>query len=294
MIEKHIEKILQSYKEIGCINQHDENNLPSRDSIKSILEKLKEILFPGYFEEKAISKNNLSYYIGEKIIETSDKLSNEILKSICWKCEKSTKNDCDDLEPCKENANKIINNFMEFIPSLRKELKNDIASIFRGDPAAKSEPEVILAYPGFQAVTAYRIAHFFYKEGVPFIPRLLMEIIHSNTGIDIHPGATIGHSFCIDHGTGVVIGETSIIGNNVKLYQGVTIGALSVKKDLKGQRHPTIEDNVTVYARTTILGGKTVIGKNSIIGGNVWITQSIPPNSTIYLKADDRQTIKTK
>ncbi|MFC1770691.1 serine O-acetyltransferase EpsC [Candidatus Margulisiibacteriota bacterium] len=294
MIKKYIENILKSYQKIGFVNQQDEHNLPSRESVKEILIKIKEILFPGYFDEHPIGKHNLSFLIGEKVLDTADKLSKEVLKSICWRCKIEDKENCPSLQTCKKKAKRIINDFIKFVPKLRDELLKDIKAFFAEDPAAKSEHEIILAYPGFQAVLSYRIAHFLHSEGVPLIPRLMMEIVHSDTGIDIHPGATIGQSFCIDHGTGVVIGETSVIGNNVKLYQGVTIGALSVKKDLKGKRHPTIEDNVTIYARTTILGGKTTIGKNSVIGGNVWLIKSVPPNSTIYIAPDKNQIKKTK
>ena len=172
-------------------------------------------------------------------------------------------------------------------------MKQDIEATFNGDPAAISFSEVIMAYPGFHATLVYRLANFLYKKNIPLIPRLMSEIIHSGTGIDIHPGATIGSHFCIDHGTGLVIGETTEIGNHVKIYQGVTLGALSIKdRETKGKRHPTVEDNVTIYARSTILGGRTIIGKNSIIGGNLWITRSIPQNSRVFIEAQSNYVIK--
>ncbi len=175
--------------------------------------------------------------------------------------------------------------FYEMIPGIEQMLNEDALAVFEGDPAAKSSQEVIRSYPGFKAIAAYRIANALFKLDVDLIPRMISEVVHSRTGIDIHPGATIGKSFCVDHGTGVVIGETCIIGNNVKIYQGVTLGALSVKKeDAKIKRHPTIEDNVVIYAGSTILGGETVIGANTIIGGNVWITSSVKPNSKIYFR----------
>jgi serine O-acetyltransferase len=159
----------------------------------------------------------------------------------------------------------------------------------KGDPAAKSEAEVILSYPGFEAIMVHRLAHFFWKCQVPLIPRMMSEQVHSRTGIDIHPGAEIGESFFIDHGTGVVIGETTVIGKDVKLYQGVTLGALSVKKELADKkRHPTLEDNVTIYSGATILGGETIIGRNSVIGGNVWLTHPVPPDSTVYIRVGDQ------
>jgi serine O-acetyltransferase len=182
--------------------------------------------------------------------------------------------------------------YMEAIPNVHRLLKLDAESILKGDPAAVSRTEVIRTYPGFRAIAVYRLAHEFYKLGVPLIPRILTEHVHGLTGIDIHPGATIGERFCIDHGTGVVIGETVSIGNNVKIYQGVTLGALSVKKDLaKTKRHPTIEDNVIIYSGATILGGETVIGYDSIVGGNVWLTKSVPPGSRIYYDSVVRQKV---
>lgn len=179
----------------------------------------------------------------------------------------------------------ITNEFMDRVPELYEMMLEDAKAIHDGDPAAKSVEQVIRTYPGFLAIACYRIGHAFCESGIPLLPRILTEYAHSKTGIDIHPKAKIGTHFCIDHGTGVVIGETTVIGNNVKLYQGVTLGALSVKKDMaKIKRHPTIEDNVVIYAGATILGGNTTIGKNSIIGGNVWITENIPANSRVYHK----------
>jgi serine O-acetyltransferase len=184
------------------------------------------------------------------------------------------------------NPAKLREQFFDALPTIYAKLGQDIDAMFEGDPAAKSREEVIMTYPGFYAIAAYRIAHQLHSLGVLGIPRIITEHAHSKTGIDIHPGAKIGDHFCIDHGTGVVIGETSVIGDHVKIYQGVTLGALSVnKEDASKKRHPTLEDNVVVYAGATILGGDTVIGKGSVIGGNVWLTSSIPPNSKIYYQA---------
>ena len=181
----------------------------------------------------------------------------------------------------------IAEAFFRSLPEIHRQLLIDATAIERGDPAAESVDEVILAYPGFQAIAVYRIAHRFLELGVPLLPRVLTEWAHERTGIDIHPGAALGHPVVIDHGTGVVIGETAIIGNNVKLYQGVTLGALSVNKSLAStKRHPTIESDVVIYANATILGGETVIGRGSVIGGNVWITASIPPNSIVYQRSE--------
>lgn len=178
---------------------------------------------------------------------------------------------------------KVASNFFDRIPELYRQMNTDVTSILSGDPASKSEYEIIRTYPGFFAIALYRIAHTLFKLDVPLIPRILTEYVHSVTGIDIHPGAVIGEYFYIDHGTGIVIGETTRIGNHVKLYQGVTLGALSVEKYMANmKRHPTIEDHVIIYSGATILGGETIIGHNSIVGGNVWLTRSVPPNSTVY------------
>lgn len=290
-LEKQIKQILNSYKEVGGINQNDGCKIPSKSSIQDILKLIKNILFPGYFIKEDLSLHNIEELISSKVYKLSDLLSEEITRSFVWlqHVEKQPEN----TREAKEKAIKITKSLLENIPAIRETLKTDVTAHYQGDPAAKSHSEIILAYPGFTAIMVHRIAHFLLKHNVPLIPRLMSEIVHSETGIDIHPGATIGSHFCIDHGTGIVIGETAIIGDQVKLYQGVTIGALSVDKSLSSvKRHPTIEENVTIYARTTILGGETIIGKNSIIGGNLWIIESIPQNSKVYIAADKYQ-IKT-
>lgn len=290
--KNNIDAIMQSYAQLGGINHLEGENLPSRNQIIKTLNLLKEILFPGFFNPLSIDQNNLHYVIGQKVNELGQDLFIELLKSICLGCDIPKKCSKAQHAVCEKRAANATNQLIASIPNLRKQLKTDANAIFQGDPAAKSESMVILAYPGFQAIAIYRIAHLLYKLDVPLIPRIMTEIAHSETGIDIHPGAQIEIGFCIDHGTGVVIGETAIIGRNVKIYQGVTIGALSVKKSIKGKRHPTIEDNVTIYAHATILGGETTIGANSIIGGNVWLTESVKPNSKIYLSTKDRLIIK--
>ncbi len=186
----------------------------------------------------------------------------------------------------KAGSDEITSAFFDSLPEIYATINDDVDAMFEGDPAAKSRSEVIRTYPGFYAISAYRVAHFLHQHGVAEVPRIITEHAHSKTGIDIHPAARIGKHFCIDHGTGIVIGETAVIGNHVKLYQGVTLGALSVsKEDAEKKRHPTLEDNVVVYAGATILGGETVIGANSIIGGNVWLTRSVPANSKIYYQS---------
>ena len=193
---------------------------------------------------------------------------------------------------CEGDNNHAAKEFCDYLPTLRALLNKDVEAIYNGDPAARSHHEIILAYPGFTAISAYRIAHFLEKHKVPLVPRMITEHAHSITGIDIHPAAKIGEYLCIDHGTGVVIGETAIIGNHVKIYQGVTLGALSVpRRNSTGKRHPSIEDHVVIYAQVIILGGETTIGAHSVIGGNVWITESVPPHSKIYYQNESQKTI---
>ncbi|MEK7298909.1 MAG: serine acetyltransferase [Candidatus Margulisiibacteriota bacterium] len=286
-----IASILASYQSIGGINHLDGTSLPSRQSISVILSKIKQLLFPGFFEELCLQPHNITQVVGERVYDVVDHLAGEVYKSMLF--EQKKRPSAKTVSALRKDAMAMALAFMSQIPDLRLMLKGDAQATFEGDPAAYSEPEILLCYPGFQATTVYRIAHFFYALGLRLIPRMMTEICHSETGIDIHPGATIGHHFCIDHGTGLVIGETAVLGHHVKLYQGVTIGALSVpKRNVRTKRHPTLEDHVIVYARTTILGGDTVIGKESVIGGNVWLTQSVPPHSKIYLTHDLKQKIK--
>ncbi|MEK9727509.1 MAG: serine O-acetyltransferase EpsC [Candidatus Margulisiibacteriota bacterium] len=245
------------------------NKVPliSLEEIENLLNLFKKALFPGVFH--LIEQKELRIFLETTLIECQEKLKIAILK----------------FGHSEIESKKITNNFMNELPKLKKELSLDIQAIFDGDPAAKGQEEVIIAYPSLEAIMVYRIANRLNQYNCELLARTCSGIAHRNTGVDIHPGAKIGNNFCIDHGTGIVIGETAIIGQNVKMYQGVTIGALSVsKKKQNTKRHPTIEDNVTIYAGATILGGETIIGKNSIIGGNVWVTRSIPENSKIYIK----------
>lgn len=241
--------------------------LPARTAICKFTEGLLELLFPQLSEKHFKSSEELEIF--------AESLKND-LKIIFL----NTQTNLD------KSPDQIVKSFFKSIPMVYDLLLEDAQAIHDGDPAAKSRDQVIRTYPGFLAIACYRIGHSFCQIGVPLLPRILTEYAHSRTGIDIHPRAAIGTHFCIDHGTGIVIGETTNIGNNVKIYQGVTLGALSVKKEMaKIKRHPTIEDNVIIYAGATILGGNTIIGKNSIIGGNVWLTESIPPNSRVYHKS---------
>jgi serine O-acetyltransferase len=280
-VDEAVRGVLDSYDQLGGINHIGGPNLPSRQRSIDILQALRSILFPGYYERDPVDETALFYMTGERVAWVRKNLAEEITKSLCHDCRMNGR--CDQLPECAEKAQDITDDLLRALPGIRTRLHLDVHAALEGDPAAVSEAEVIVAYPGMAAVSTHRIVHFLYQREVPLLPRIMSEYIHHQTGIDIHPGATIGDSFFIDHGTGVVIGETTVIGDQVKIYQGVTLGALSVKKSLaRKKRHPTIEDNVTIYAGATILGGDTVIGHNSVIGGNVWLIQSVPPFSRVY------------
>jgi serine O-acetyltransferase len=257
--------------------------MPSVNVLYDIMETLRAILFPGFFGESKIQTHTLKYHIGKNVDWVYENLSEQIRRGICFGCPNRTSEEC---EKCKDKAPNITGSFIEKLPEIRNKLESDIQATYNGDPASKSPEEIIFSYPGIRAITNYRIAHTLDKLEVPLLPRIITEMAHSGTGIDIHPKARIGENFVIDHGTGVVIGETCRIGKNVKLYQGVTLGAKSFPLDEKGNpikgvdRHPIVEDNVVIYAEATILG-KVTIGSDSVIGGNVWLTRSVPPNSKI-------------
>lgn len=280
-IAQVVQGILDSYTQQGGINYASGMNLPSQQHIIDIMQTLRAVIFPGYYNHGAVDESALPYITGERVVWVYQNLREEIAKSICFDCRECGINErCD---KCRDRADHITLDLLREVPNLRAMLMLDVQAALEGDPAAASTDEVILAYPSVAAITVHRVAHFLYQREVPLLPRILSEYIHHRTGIDIHPGATIGRSFFIDHGTGVVIGETTIVGDRVKIYQGVTIGALSVARSMRGhKRHPTIEDDVTIYSGATILGGDTVIGKGSIIGGNVWLISSVPPYSRVY------------
>lgn len=275
-IDGLVDNILKSYELDGGINREGTENFPNRENVVEVLHELQCLIFPGYRTYEDVNVDNLRYITGQHVNKIICVLTKEIQKALIY--EESKKNPISDeqISQYHEQAEKITFSLIEAIPKIRRMVSLDTIAAYNGDPAAKSGDEVIVSYPGLEAIIVYRLAHFLHLQGVPVIPRIMSEHVHGKTGIDIHPGATIGESFFIDHGTGVVIGETTIIGNNVKIYQGVTLGALSVKKSLQNKkRHPTIEDDVTIYANATILGGETVIGKGSVIGGNSWITESV-------------------
>lgn len=269
-----------SYNTDGPASAIYGRTIPSREATNTVLKTLQDILFPGYYSENHIDRDNIRSFAGERLLYVYRKLADQIEKGLLHIAE--AEGGCQDTQECSQRAHTIARELLEHLPGIRASLKDDVEAIFEGDPAAKCRSEVILAYPGLAAITAFRIAHFLHSKEVPLIPRMMMEIIHQETGIDIHPGATIGSHFFIDHGTGIVVGETTVIGNNVKIYHGVTLGAFAVSKDTAdSKRHPTIEDNVTIYSGATILGGDTVIGTGSVIGANVWLTRSVPAGSKI-------------
>lgn len=282
-IDNLIDGILNSYNQYGLVNRNDTENFPNRQNVVAVLSDLESLIFPGFKCAEDINPTNIRYITGQKVNNIIANLTKEIQKALIYSYNLSKAGPANIADShCFKLAEQTAIALLEEIPEIRRKIQLDTIAAFNGDPAAKSNEEIILSYPGLEAILVYRIANFLYKNGVPVIPRIMSEHVHGKTGIDIHPGATIGESFFIDHGTGVVVGETCIIGNNVKIYQGVTLGALSVKKNLQNKkRHPTIEDNVTIYANATILGGDTIIGKNSIIGGNTWVTESVAAESVI-------------
>jgi serine O-acetyltransferase len=285
-IDAITESLLASYDLDESTQRIGQEFLPDREVIVSALREIQQLLFPGFFGHKKLSAENLRYHVGSLLTRLDDQLADQIRHCMCL--EKGCT--CDDPTACQATARSIARTFLAHLPALREKLSLDAQAAFDGDPAATSIDEIIYCYPGFYAVMVYRIAHELIELGVALMPRIMTEHAHSLTGCDIHPGAQIGRSFFIDHATGVVIGETSHIGDNVKMYQGVTLGAKSFPKDERGraikglQRHPTIEDNVTIYANATILGGDTVIGQGVTVGGNVFVTESIDARSTVSHK----------
>ncbi len=255
-------------------------------SVKDMIDKFREILFPGYYSGEKIDEVNFVYKTGQSISQLYDILSGQIIHVLRHDCLRYGQK----CIGCEKTGYEIALKLIQAIPDLRLLLSGDIKEAFKGDPAAKSHDEIIFSYPGIYAITVYRIANILFKSGVPQLPRMMTEHAHSMSGIDIHPGAEIGKNFVIDHGTGVVVGETSIIGNNVRIYQNVTIGALSLPPNagekLRGsKRHPTIENDVIVYSGATILGGETIIGARSVVGGNVWLTKSIPSDTKVFIES---------
>ncbi len=280
-----VKKLVKSWQHEDCFEHISPVALPSHRAIIDILHQARSILFPGYFSKSKLHQSNLEYFIGQETSDLYDKLTEQIVMAIRHDCRRNQL----PCTRCEEISHNHALTFIERFPQVAATLASDIRATLAGDPATKSPDEVIFSYPGLLAITVFRLAHELYLLGIPIIPRIMTEHAHSLTGIDIHPGATIGPGLFIDHGTGVVIGETTIIGKNVRLYQGVTLGALSLPRDAgesmhKKKRHPTIEDDVIIYSNTTILGGDTVIGKGSVIGGNIWLTESVETSTKVLLK----------
>ena len=280
-----VKRLLNSWYSKDCFEHISPVAIPSHEKIIEIVQQARRILFPGYFTKTRLHAANFEYYIGKETTDLYEKVTEQITMAIRHDCRRNNL-PCTN---CEELSQEMTLAFIETLPEVTAILATDIRAALAGDPATESPDEVIFSYPGLLAISVFRLAHELFRLKVPIIPRIMTEYAHSLTGIDIHPGATIGESFFIDHGTGVVIGETTVIGRNVRLYQGVTLGALSLPRDAgtrmrHKKRHPTIEDNVIVYANTTILGGDTVIGEGAVIGGNIWLTESVEAGTRVLLK----------
>ena len=281
-LEAAIDAVYDSYTGKLEIDNLESAALPNKRAVIDAFERLKHALFMGFYSKKALSKDNLRQPLAEHLHASYELFVEEIERALMydhWMGRTTS--------PLAAGAGEeVVLGLFRDIPELRRLINADVRAAFEGDPAAKNVEEIVFSYPSLEAIVAHRIANRLARAGVPMIPRIITEYAHSRTGVDLHPGATIGERFFIDHGTGVVVGETSVIGHNVKLYAGVTLGALSVaNRNEQGKRHPTIEDDVTIYAGATILGGNTVIGAGSIIGGNVWLTKSVAPGSRVFGRA---------
>lgn len=284
-----VNRIVSSYDLESRTRHIDRLYLPARSEIIQLVTDLLELIYPGFIGRQRLTEHNVAFHVGDLLPRVGETAFRQIHMCLCYMDEAEHPSGTT-LTPCDEQARQLTLSFIEGIPAIRDFLAGDVQAAYDGDPAALNTDEVILAYPGLLAISVHRLAHALYELGVPLMPRIMSEWAHAQTGIDIHPGARIGRNFFIDHGTGVVIGETTDIGENVKIYQGVTLGALSFPRDERGRvirkakRHPTVKDHVTIYANAIILGGETVISENSVIGGSVFVTSSVPPNSVVTFK----------
>lgn len=286
-------RIVETYKDVSTVNHLGHCPLPKYEEVILAVEDLTDIIYPGYRRREGLHIGNVTYHVGDLIDRLHDTLTTQIARALRHEDRVHTgRENCGEEETDYEAKGQAMAiDFLKRIPDLRSVLATDVQAAYDGDPACKNLDEVIFCYPGLEAVTVYRLAHELHNLGVPFIPRMMTEWAHKQTGIDIHPGATIGRYFFIDHGTGVVVGETCEIGEHVKLYQGVTLGALSFPTDADGnvirnmKRHPTIEDRVVIYANATILGGDTVIGHDAVVGSSVWLTRSVASHSTVTIES---------
>ena len=285
------DRLVESYQELGTINHLGHCPLPNTRAIVEAVDDLKEILYPGYRRRQNLHLGNVTYYVGDLIDSLHDKLTQQFARALRFADDAAGHTECDKakLRDYEALGQDHAIRFLEALPEIRRLLASDVQAGYDGDPAASGLDEVIFCYPGLEAITIHRLAHQLYQQSVPLVPRIMAEWAHCQTGIDIHPGARIGPSFFIDHGTGVVIGETTDIAAHVKVYQGVTLGALSFDKDTDGKlirgtkRHPTIEEGVVIYANATILGGTTVVGARSVIGASVSLNKSVPPNTIVTI-----------
>jgi serine O-acetyltransferase len=288
VLENLTARLLESYLSDERARSISQRYLPSREGILEVLQAVLDLMYPGYFERRDLRPDNLDAYVGEKVAVLVPKLQHELEHCLCYGRERETQSA--EYGECAPRAQQLAEAFLKRLPEIRALLIGDVQAAFDGDPAALNIDEIILSYPGVLAVSVYRVAHVLYELGVPMMARIMTEWAHSKTGCDIHPGASIGARFFIDHATGVVIGETTHIGDGVKLYQGVTLGALSFPRDSTGhiirgkKRHPTVESGSTLYANATVLGGQTVVGADSVVGGSVFLARSVPPRSRVSLK----------
>ena len=285
-LELAIDDVVRSYDGPHEINNLESAALPNKRSVVEAYNHIKPVIYLGFYSMRSLKRENLRFAVSEHLYPAYEVLVEQIERALTYETGVGRSKGF----PAGW-AEEVVLRLFKALPRVRQTLNTDVTAAFDGDPAARSVEEIVFSYPAIEAITAHRVAHVLYQEQVPMIPRIIAEYAHSRTGIDLHPGASIGESFFLDHGTGTVVGETSRIGKNVKLYQGVTLGALSTRRrecEQEGftkQRHPTLEDNVTIYAGATILGGDTVVGAGSVVGGNVWLVSSVPPGSKIFGRA---------
>lgn len=300
-LERIVQSVAESYRSGRGIDSLESAALPNQRKVVEAVEHLKHVIYMGFYATRDLNEQNLPHYIADHVYEAFELLVEQISRAVVYRRKHGGSPEAEDVAW----SEKVVLDVLGAMPRVRAELHEDLQAAYDGDPAAESLEEIVFSYPSIEAITCYRLARELFVRGAPLIPRIISEYAHTQTGIDIHPGARIGRSFFIDHGTGVVVGSTTVIGDGVKLYQGVTLGALSIPRDQCGElirnskRHPTIEDDVTIYAGATILGGETIVGRGSVVGGNVWLTESVPPNSrvtyTLPARSDEpAQTVRPR
>lgn len=298
-LSRLVEGVLASYREEPRLQYVDRHFIPSREEALEILKLCLDLLCPGYFGRQDLTRENLPYHVGETMAVLREKLRMQIERCLCYARESLSGEDADE-RVCQCRAFELTDRFLSTLPVLRQLLVEDAEAALEGDPAAECMDEVVLAYPGFLAIAVHRLAHELHELGVPLLPRILSEWAHSQSGADIHPGARIGRRFFLDHATGAVVGATTRIGDGVRLYQGVTLGALSLPRDESGRvrkdgkRHPTVEDDVTIYANATVLGGKTVVGKGAVVGGSVFLTRGVPPGHRVLMEPPNLRVLSVR